>query len=126
LVQGEFNWDETPEPEPEPAPERPRKLTIDERFELFCAQHSDVLSLFERFAKELRASGYTKLGSKLIWERIRWERMTSAHGTETPALNNIFTSRISRWLVERDPSFKGCFETRRLKSRPKTAGESEE
>lgn len=118
-MQGEFNWDDAPEPQPAEGrgPEEPRKLTIDERFAAFKENHKDVLILFERFARELRAAGHTRLGSKLIWERIRYEKLTSAHGTEMPALDNNFTSRLTRWLVDKCPEFDGYFETRKLKEK---------
>jgi hypothetical protein len=92
-------------------------LSIEQQFIKFCAEHADVLVLFERFARELKAAGHARGSSKMIWERLRWERLTSAHGAESPALNNVFTSRISRWLMERDPSFCGFFEVRELKAR---------
>jgi hypothetical protein len=102
-----------PDP-PEPAPEK----SLDERFEEFKEAHPDVLVLFRRFACELRAAGHERAGSKLIWERIRYEKMTSAHRNceDGFALNNNFTSRVARWLMEVDPSFIGWFETRKLKS----------
>jgi len=34
----------------------------------------------------------------------------------SPKLNNNFTSRMARKLMEEDPEFKGFFELRRLKS----------
>jgi hypothetical protein len=93
-----------------------REKSIDERFQAFKEEHPDVLAMFRRFACELRAAGHQRAGAKLIWERLRWERMTSAHGSGVPALNNNFTSRLARWLIEEDPTFDGWFEMRRLKT----------
>jgi hypothetical protein len=90
--------------------------SIEERFDAFKREHPDVLEMFERFARELRSSGQKRGSSKLIFERLRWEHLTCAHGAEAPALNNDYTSRLARWLIERDRSFDGWFETRQLKS----------
>lgn len=93
-----------------------REKSLDAQFATWADEHKDVLTLFERFARELRSAGHKKAGAKLIWERLRWERMTSAHGTGCPALNNNWTSRLARWLIAKDGSFNGFFELRELKS----------
>lgn len=93
-----------------------RELSIDEQFTEWSRQHPDVLSLFRRFAKELREKGHKRIGAKLITERIRFERLTSAHGADSPAINNNYTSRLARWLISVEPSYEDFFELRTLKT----------
>ncbi|HEY7328515.1 MAG TPA: hypothetical protein VH592_12780 [Gemmataceae bacterium] len=95
-----------------------KSLTIQERFEQFHAHHPDVYELFKRFAFELRCAGRQKYGAKSIMERIRWHVATSSAGDEEEEfkLNNIFTSRYVRLLINEHPEFAEFFELRRLQS----------
>lgn len=107
------------EQEEAPAPAEPngrRKRTIQERFDEFLRKHPDVYALFKRFAFELLRAGRTHYGSKGIAERIRWHYATSSGGGGDFKLNNVFTSRLSRKLIEEHPEFRGFFELRRLQS----------
>jgi hypothetical protein len=94
-----------------------RKLTIQERFVRFHAQFPDVYALFKRFAFEVRDSGRAHYGSKGIFERVRWHYATSSGGgADEFKLNNSFSSRFARLLIEEHPEFEGFFELRRLRA----------
>lgn len=93
--------------------------TIQEQFERFHEKHPDVYDLFKRFAWQLRMAGRPRFGAKAIYERIRWERMTSSAGDEEEVakLPNNYTSRYVRLLIEEDESFAGFFRLARLRAR---------
>lgn len=94
----------------------PKPRTIQERFERFHAGHPDVYSLFKRFAFELLRTGHRRYGAKSIMERIRWHVATSSGASEDFKLNNIYTSRYARMLIEEHPEFEGFFELRALQA----------
>jgi hypothetical protein len=88
---------------------------IQDRFERWIGRHPEIWGYFQRFACELRDAGATRIGAKLIAERIRYEMLVSRPDPEEPfKINNNFTSRLARRLIEQDPSYAGLFETRRL------------
>jgi hypothetical protein len=91
--------------------------TIQARFEAFHSEHPDVYRLFRRFALELAHTGRERGGAKAIMERIRWHFMTSSVGGCDFKINNSFTSRYVRLLVEQEPALAGFFEQRRLRAR---------
>lgn len=91
--------------------------TLQERFERFHARHPDVYALFKRLAFELRNAGRDHYGAKSIIEVIRFHRTVSSGGGAEPfKLNNSYTSRYVRMLVDECPEFKGFFEMRTLKT----------
>lgn len=55
-------------------------MTVEAKFEAFHAANPHVYSLFKRFAYEAFKAGATKISSKLIIERIRWETTISTTG----------------------------------------------
>lgn len=88
---------------------------IQAKFDEFDRQHPDVYDLFKKFAWQLRNAGRDRGGAKSIMERIRWElATTSSPEKDGFKINNNFTSRYARKLIEDDPSFGDFFETRRL------------
>lgn len=89
--------------------------TIDDRFAAFHAEHPEVFDMFRTYANQLRASGWTRYSSDAIQHRIRWHRHVE-QGDRDFKLNDHFTSRYARMLIESDPSFAGFFELRRLKA----------
>jgi hypothetical protein len=90
--------------------------TIQERFEKFHAEHPDVYQLFKRFAFELLDAGRKRYGSDAIIQRIRWHMATSSQGSPDFKINDHFSSRYARKLIEDCPQFADFFELRRLHS----------
>lgn len=93
-----------------------RGRTIQERFELFDRAHPDIYALFRQYAYELLRAGRKRYGAKSIIERIRWHMATSGKQDEDWKINNVYTSRYVRKLVEEHPEFEGFFELRKLQS----------
>lgn len=92
------------------------KLSVDERFKLFHAANPQVYALFRRLTLEAVAAGRTRVGQRLIWERLRWEYTLAVDSEDDRKLNNDFTSRYARLLVENEPALAGVFEMRELRS----------
>ena len=57
-----------------------------------------------------------KVGMKAIFERVRWEFMIRTRG-DGYRLNNNYSSRYARLLMENEPELTGFFETRQLRTR---------
>lgn len=95
-------------------PPPPRPLSIEERWAAFHAEHPEVYVLFERFALRAVEQGAERVGSKAIWERMRWEVQVEG-GEDGFKLNNVFTPYYAREFLRRHPGLDGLFELRRVK-----------
>ena len=78
----------------------------------FNSAYPQVYLLFEKFALQLIHAGKTKLGAKMILERIRWEITTGSKDEEGFKINNNFTAYYSRWFIRNHPQYKEFFEFR--------------
>ena len=91
--------------------------SIDTAFKEFHFTHPGVYYQLENLATQWFDRGHQRLGMKALWERARWE-MTLYHDAEKSEykLNNSYTSRYARLLLERHPEWKGRIKTRTLRS----------
>jgi hypothetical protein len=71
----------------------------------------DVCSLFERFAFEVRSSGFKHYTSDAILHRIRWHRRVE-RGDREFKCNDHWTAPLARWFVARLPHMRGFFSMR--------------
>ena len=63
----------------------------------------------------LKRSGHTHYGIGALWESVRYDysvRLGPDHGFK---MNNNYRSRMARYIMDRNPSLEGFFETRRLR-----------
>jgi len=88
--------------------------TLDDRFREYHVKNPQVYQFFERFALVALNSGMQTFGAKAIMERVRWEVSLMTKDHTTFKINNYYTSRYARLLVEQRPEFAGFFEMRRL------------
>ena len=89
--------------------------SIDARFAAFDEAHPEVWALFVQFAVELRERGNTRNSADAILHRIRWHYAVNEQRDEGFKINDHFSSRYARKLMETDARFKDFFETRRLR-----------
>lgn len=89
--------------------------TVYKHFLDFHIKFPQVYILFEKFALQLIAKGETKLGSKMIIERIRWEIKTNSKDNDGFKINNNFTAHYSRLFIKYNPLYKDYFEFREIK-----------
>jgi hypothetical protein len=88
-------------------------LTIQERFEDFHAKNPWVYQALRHLMAEAVRKNVKKIGIKLLYERLRWDVITTTTATDFK-LNDHFTSRYARLL---DAEFPGILELRKLRSR---------
>lgn len=99
-----------------PAP-KPKRLTLDERFQQYHEAHPEVFAEFRQLATQLLNKGHRHYGAGAIFEYIRFQRaLRGGLDDEGLKLNNSYRSRYSRMLAAEDPRFKPFFEFRTLKS----------
>jgi hypothetical protein len=89
--------------------------TIQERFESFAAANPWVLTALERLTAQWLASGHSRVGMKMLTERLRWEFGIRTRG-DAFRLNNSYTSRYARVIIARHPEWADAFETRELRA----------
>ena len=94
-----------------------RAEQLDLEFLQFQRDNPSVYPQFRLLAVKLKAKGIDRWGAKAIWEVLRYEMALKSVTTgEKYALNNNFTSRFARKLMDEEPEeFAGFFETRTLK-----------
>jgi hypothetical protein len=95
---------------------------LDKKAHAFLTEHSDVWSLFCRFAFELIGTGRDHGGAKAIAERLRWEVATSAHyaGNEF-VINNTDVASFARIFAATFPPYSTFFRTRKRPTERKAA-----
>jgi len=89
------------------------ELTIQERFEKFHSENPKVYEILVRFAREAKQAGQKKLGVKLLVERARWELMFFTKTDDGFKINNSYTSRYARLIMDQEPDLKDFFELRK-------------
>ena len=92
-----------------------RALQLDAEADRFIAENPLVWKKFRLLAVKLKAKGIDRWSCKNLFEVLRWDHAVQ---TNSPAdsflLNNNFTSRFARRLLEEE-EFEGFFELRRLR-----------
>jgi hypothetical protein len=102
---------------PEAARPSAMRDTIAERFRQFHFDNPLVFELIVKLAQEQYRRGKERVGIKALWEQIRWHMFLGKlriRGEYT--LNNDFTSRYVRMLIEKYPAYRGLFELRVLRA----------
>jgi hypothetical protein len=94
------------------------RRTIDARFREFHAANPDVFTTLVALAREARAKGFKRYGVKSLFEVVRWHRaLKDGPREDSFKLNNVFTSRYARLLMDTYPDeFAGFFELRELRA----------
>lgn len=97
-------------PEPQPGE------TLDEQFMRFHRANPWVFTKLRDMALELKKKGHSKIGIKMLFEVLRWQYYRQTTDTASFKLNNNYTSRYARLLMQEVPELKGGFETRTLQT----------
>jgi hypothetical protein len=94
-----------------------RSKTIDERFCEFHAANPHVYDELVTLARRAQRRGHQRIGIELLFAIIRWRRMMR---TVDPSsgfkLNDHYTSRYARLIMQQESDLDGFFETRRIKA----------
>jgi len=90
---------------------------IQRAFEEFHRKNPQVYDQLLYLARRYHKSG-RKVGIKHLWEVLRWQEFIGQLSFDVYKLNNNFTSRYARLLMEKERELKGYFEIRRLWPEP--------
>lgn len=85
----------------------------------FLKYHQDnphVWAAFERFALQAADSGRKRIGTAMIYERMRWYSMIEATG-DIYKINNNYKADYARLFNEKYPHLHDMFPTRERKVR---------
>lgn len=94
-------------------PPEPSGQSLQERFEAFHAANPWVYVRLRNMALALVERGHRRIGVKMLMEALRFHTMLRTTGSEWK-LNNSFTSRYARMLIENEPALASVIETRVL------------
>lgn len=89
--------------------------TADQRFNEFHQSNPEVYTELLQLVHEARRAGRNKIGIKMLWEVVRWNRFLRTND-EKYKLNNNYHSRYARMIMQREPGMAGIFNTRELKT----------
>lgn len=97
-------------------PEPPK--SIDQSFLEFHRANPGVYEELRRLARDVLARGHTRVSIDALYHRVRWDRVfeRTYDPNSTFHLNDRYTSRYARLLMQREPELAGLFETRRLRA----------
>jgi hypothetical protein len=90
-------------------------LTIQEQWENFHAANPWVYDALEKLTADAVAQGRTRIGVKWLVEELRWMYAQETTG-DLFKLNNNFTSRYVRALIDAHPEWADVFHLRALKA----------
>ena len=91
-------------------------FTIQEKFEKFHNKNPHVYDVLERFALEAKNKGKKKIGIDLLIQRARWEVIMNTETFDGFKINNSFSSRYVRLLIEKNPMLEDLFELRKIRT----------
>jgi len=91
-------------------------MSIQERFEKYHSDNPIVYETLVKLAREAKRAGKTKIGVKLLVETTRWELMLRVDTDEEFKINNSFSSRYARLIMEKEKDLNGFFNLKMLKS----------
>lgn len=94
-----------------------RRLSIDERFAIFDAEHPEVYAAFKKVATLLYNRGQRRYSADGVLHIVRFRFDVNRERDESRKINNDFSSRFSRKLAAEDERFADFFEMRKLKAR---------
>lgn len=92
----------------------PFTATIQETFEAFHAKYPQVYAKIVAMARTMKRRGFEHYGIKALVEVVRWH-MALKTGEEFK-INNNYTSRYSRLIMQQEPDLAGFFDTRETRA----------
>ena len=92
-----------------------KESAADRRFHEFHRDNPDVYRELMHLVREAMRRGRKKMGIKMLWEVVRWNRFLRTND-EQYKLNNNYHSRYARLIMQKEPGLAGIFDTRELKS----------
>lgn len=94
-----------------------KESRIQREFEEFHRANPHVYELLCKYARQVKDAGRSRYSMDAIFHRIRWHVRIELRKADPFKLNDHYTSRYARLVMEREPDLKDFFETRELKER---------
>lgn len=88
---------------------------LQDRFEQFHQRNPHVYLELEALAQQWFHAGHHVVGMKMLWEALRWNTGIRTSG-DSWRLNNSWTSRYARMLLENHPEWRGRIRVRELRA----------
>jgi hypothetical protein len=88
---------------------------MDEKFDEFDKANPQVYRELVALAKQAKEAGRSKIGIKMLFEVVRWNRYIQTTDQDFK-LNNNYHSRYARKIMHNEPELRGFFDTRELKT----------
>lgn len=85
-------------------------------FTEYHAKNPQIWDLYQKFALQAINAGAKKIGSKAIFERIRWESYMKKGGGQEYKVNNIYTPHYARLFIQVYPQHSDKVELRTSKN----------
>lgn len=92
-----------------------RGETIAQRFDRYHSANPWIFEALERLALDLHSRG-RRIGVKALVEVVRWQYARTTASEDAFRVNNSFTSRYARLLIERHPELADAIECRELRA----------
>jgi hypothetical protein len=88
---------------------------LEARFRRFHAENPHVYGELAKLARQAKRKGRRKIGIKMLFEVVRWNRFLTTTDTEYK-LNNNFHSRYARLIMDKEADLRGIFDLRGLRT----------
>lgn len=94
-----------------------RAHTIQERFEAFHHANPQVYAELVKLARRAKRQGQQRIGIELLFAVVRWRRiMATRDESSSFKLNDHYTSRYARLIMEQERDLDGFFATREIRA----------
>lgn len=94
----------------------PAAVSIDDQFEAFHLVNPWVYRALVTLTADMVRRGHRRVGMKMLFEVLRWQYQLATDDPSSEfALNNNFTSRYARLIMEQEPELRYVFELRALR-----------
>lgn len=91
--------------------------TIKDNFETFHKKNPHVYTNLCIMARDLKAIGHKRCAIKMLWEVLRWQGMLNTTDPNSQyKLNNNYTSRYARMVMDNNPDLADFFKVRVLQA----------
>lgn len=87
---------------------------LDSKFQEFHKNNPHVYDILVRLARQAKKTGKIKMSVVLLVQVARWELMFTTKSDDGYKINNSFTSRYARLIMENEEDLDGFFEIRQL------------
>jgi hypothetical protein len=89
--------------------------TLDEKFAAFHKAHPEVYKKLVGLAREVRGAGHEHCSIDFLMHRLRWYYHIELKTKEAFKVNNSYSSRYARYIMQFEPDLVGMFEVRKLR-----------